>query len=73
MGEDKNKALREFLESQGFSDAAIEEFFKGNSIQITFVDYPTPWPATVKLETVYKDGEIVNIDPKKNGGKDKTD
>jgi len=67
-------ALVKFLKSQGFSDAAVEEFLKGNSIQITFEELPTPWPATAKRETVYKDGEIREIRPRgEEGEEDETD
>lgn len=65
MGDGENKALRDFLRGQGISDAAIEELFKGNAIQVIFEDYPTPWPATAKREIVYKDGRSVGIDPKR--------
>jgi len=57
------KALRRFLQAQGFSEAAIEEIFKGNPIQLVKATFPTPWPRDSKREFVFKDGEIQEIPP----------
>jgi len=73
MGKDGSDTIVKFLKSRGFSDAAIAEFLKGNPIKITLEELPTPWPATAKKETVYKDGKSQEINPRGNKWEDKTD
>ncbi|GMR19092.1 MAG: hypothetical protein BMS9Abin34_218 [Patescibacteria group bacterium] len=59
--------LRNLLKSQGFSNAAIDEFMKGNPITATQIPPVTPWP-WVELwdERVYKDGKLHKIHPKED-------
>lgn len=73
MGKSGQDAIVEFLRAQGISDAAIAEFLKGNPISVTMEELPTPWPATVRGEKVYKDGKLQRIEPRPRGGEEQTD